>query len=147
LKENPWTQHWKSGGSKTAVMLKSAAFRDEASRKLSDLIKNNCNDCTTTPVLFPYMKSRLYTEFDNGKIAGGRIQQVFLFGAVAILILVMACINFMNLSPAWSTNRSREVGVRKSIGAKKSDLVIQFMTESVLLSFIALLFAMMIVQL
>lgn len=147
IKENPWTQHWKSGGSKTAVMLKSAALMGEANRKLSDLIKNNCDDCTTTPLLFPFLKSRLYAEFENGKNAGGRIQQVILFGAVAALILVMACINFMNLSTARSANRSREVGVRKSIGAKKSDLVIQFMTESVLLSFIAMLFAIMIVQL
>lgn len=147
IRENPWTQHWKSGGSRTAVVLKSADVRDAASHKLSNLIKNNCNDCTTTPILFPYLKSRLHTEFDNGKSAGGRIQQVFLFSAVAILILVMACINFMNLATARAANRSREVGVRKSIGAHKSDLVIQFMTESVLLSFIALLFAMMIVQL
>jgi len=147
LKENPWTQHWKSGGSKTAVVLKSADVRDVASHKLSNLIKNNCDDCTTTPILFPYLDSRLYSEFDNGKSAGGRIQQVFLFGAIAVLILAMACINFMNLATARSANRSREVGVRKSIGAHKSDLVIQFMTESVLLSFIALLFAMVIVQL
>ncbi|WP_339812087.1 ABC transporter permease [uncultured Imperialibacter sp.] len=146
VRENPWTQHWKSGGSKTAVMLKSADSRDAANRKLAGLIKSNCADCSTTPLLFPYLKSRLYSEFENGKNVGGRIQQVFLFGAVAILILVMACINFMNLSTARSANRSREVGVRKSIGARKSDLVIQFMTESVLLSFIAMLFAMGIVQ-
>ena len=146
-KDNPWTQHWKSGGTKTVVMLKSADFTDAANQKLSGIIKKNCSDCSATPLLFPYVKSRLYAEFENGKNTGGRIQQVFLFGAVALLILVMACINFMNLSTARSANRSREVGVRKSIGAHKSDLVIQFMTESLLLSFIALLFAMGIVQL
>ena len=145
--ENPWTQHWKSGGTRTTVLLKSSAFVGMANQKFADLIKNNCPDCTTTPFLFPYVKSRLYNEFENGKNAGGRIQQIYLFGAVAILILVMACINFTNLSTARATSRSREVGIRKSIGAQKNSVVIQFISESMLLSFIGLGFAMMIVQL
>ncbi len=147
IKENPWTQDWRSGGSRTAVLLKADASIKVANKKLSGLVKNNCPECSTTPLLFPYLKSRLYSEFSNGENTGGRIQQVFLFGAIAMLILFMACINFMNLSTARSANRSREVGVRKSIGAHKSDLVIQFMSESLLLSFIALLFAIGIVQL
>jgi len=146
-KENPWTQHWGSGGTRTTVLLKSSAFVDMANQKVADLIKSNCPDCTTTPFLFPYVKSRLYNEFENGKNAGGRIQQTYLFGAVAILILVMACINFTNLSTARATTRSREVGIRKSIGAQKNSLVIQFISESMLLSFIALIFAIVIVQL
>ncbi|HRK54072.1 MAG TPA: ABC transporter permease [Cyclobacteriaceae bacterium] len=146
-KENPWTQHWGSGGTRTTVLLKSSAFVDMANQKVADLIKNNCPDCTTTPFLFPYVKSRLYNEFENGKNAGGRIQQIYLFGAVAILILVMACINFTNLSTARATSRSREVGIRKSIGAQKNGLIVQFISESMLLSFIALIFAIVIVQL
>jgi putative ABC transport system permease protein len=145
VKENPWTQNWRSGGLRTVVLLKTNS--DEANLKLSGLIKKNCPDCTTSAFLFPYAKSRLYAEFENGINTGGRIQQVFLFGAVAILILIMACINFMNLSTARSASRSREVGIRKSIGAQKSGLIVQFLTESVLLSFIALLFALVIVQL
>ncbi|HTE31011.1 MAG TPA: ABC transporter permease, partial [Chryseolinea sp.] len=119
IKENPWTQHWKSGGTQTAVLLKSPAFDEIVNRKFIDLIKNNCPDCSTVPFLFPYAKSRLYNEFENGKSAGGRIQQIYLFGAVAILILMMACINFTNLSTARAVSRSREVGVRKSMGAQK----------------------------
>jgi len=145
VKENPWTQHWRSGGTRTVVVLRSNS--DEANHKLSNLIKKNCPDCTTSPFLFPYVKSRLYSDFENGINTGGRIQQVFLFGTVAILILAMACINFMNLSTARSASRSREVGIRKSIGAQKSGLIIQFISESILLSFIALLFALVIVQL
>lgn len=146
-KENPWTQHWGSGGTRTTLLLKSSALVDMANQKVADLIKNNCPDCTTTPFLFPYTKSRLFNEFENGKNTGGRIQQIYLFGAVAILILVMACINFTNLSTARATSRSREVGIRKSIGAQKSSLVVQFISESMLLSFIALIFAILIVQL
>ncbi|MEP6734437.1 MAG: ABC transporter permease [Chryseolinea sp.] len=145
VKENPWTQHWRSGGTRTVVMLKSKS--DEVNYKLANLIKKNCADCATTPFLFPYSKARLYSNFENGTNSGGRIQQVFLFGAVAILILVMACINFMNLSTARSARRGREVGIRKSIGAQKTGLIIQFITESILLSFIALLFALVIAQL
>lgn len=146
-KENPWTQHWGSGGTRTTVLLKSSAFVDRANQKMADLIKSNCPDCTTSPFLFPYVKSRLYNEFENGKSAGGRIQQIYLFGAVAILILVMACINFTNLSTARATTRSREVGIRKSIGAQKNGLILQFISESILLSLIALIFAIVIVQL
>jgi ABC-type antimicrobial peptide transport system permease subunit len=146
-KENPWTQHWKSGGTQTTVLLKSSSTVDIANQKFGALIKNNCPDCTTTPFLFPYAKSRLYNEFENGKNAGGRIQQIYLFGAVAILILAMACINFTNLSTARAASRSREVGIRKSIGAQKNSLVVQFICESILLSFLAMLFAIVIVQL
>src|SRR6188474_257435 len=147
IKENPWTQNWKSGGTRTVVMLKSATMVDQANDKLINLIKKNCSDCSTTSFLFPYTESRLYSEFENGRKAGGRIQQVFLFSIVAILILLMACINFMNLSTARSTNRSREVGVRKSVGAQKSHLIVQFIAEAVFLSFIAMLFALMMVKL
>jgi putative ABC transport system permease protein len=146
-RENPWTQDWRSGGTKTAVLLQSASLSEEANRKLAGLIRKNCGECTTTSFLFSYHRSRLFGEFDQGKNVGGRIDQVYLFSAVAVLIMLMACINFMNLATVRSASRSREVGVRKSIGARKSDLVVQFMTESVLLSFIALLFATMMVQL
>ena len=147
VKENPWMQNWKSGGTRTVVMLRSSATLGQANNKLINVIKKNCSDCSTTSFLFPYAESRLYSEFENGKKAGGRIRQVFLFSIVAILILLMACINFMNLSTARSTNRSREVGVRKSVGAQKSQLIVQFITEAVFLSFIAMLFAIAIVKL
>jgi len=147
IKENPWMQNWKSGGTRTVVMLRSSAMADQANNKLINLIKKNCSDCSTTPFLFPYAESRLYSEFENGKKAGGRIQQVFLFSVVAILILLMACINFMNLSTARSTNRSREVGVRKSVGAQRFNLIFQFITEAVFLSFIAMIFAVVMVKL
>ena len=147
VKENPWTQNWKSGGTRTVVLLRSATMIDQVNNKLINLIKKNCADCSTTSFLFPYVESWLYSEFENGKQAGGRIQQVFLFSVVAILILLMACINFMNLSTARSTNRSREVGVRKSVGAQKSQLIVQFITEAVFLSFIAMFFAVVMVKL
>ena len=120
VKENPWTQYWKSGGTQTMVTLKPGASLENANAKIAGLIKKNCRDCTTSAFLFPYTSQRLYNEFENGKTAGGRIEQVKLFSIVAAIILLMACINFMNLATAQSATRSREIGVRKVIGAKRS---------------------------
>ena len=146
VKENPWTQHWKSGGTQTMVTLKPGASLENANAKIAGLIKKNCKDCTTSAFLFPYTSQRLYNEFENGKTAGGRIEQVKLFSIVAVIILLMACINFMNLATAQSATRSREIGVRKVIGAKRSGLITHFIFESILLSFIGLLFALVAVQ-
>ncbi|HEX5153777.1 MAG TPA: ABC transporter permease [Parafilimonas sp.] len=147
VKENPWTQHWKSGGTQTMVTLKPGASLKTANAKIARLIKKNCSDCTTSAFLFPYTRQRLYNEFENGKTAGGRIEQVKLFSIVAAIILLMACINFMNLATAQSATRSREIGVRKVIGAKRSGLIMHFIFESILQSLIGLLFALLIVQL
>ena len=147
VKENPWTQDWRSGGTRTMVTLKPAASLANANATLAGLVKKNCADCTTSPFLFQYAKSRLHSKFENGKSVGGRIEQVTLFSVVAAIILMMACINFMNLATARSATRSREVSVRKLIGARRSGLIVRFIAESVLLSFIALLFALAVAQL
>src|SRR5690606_11901950 len=96
---------------------------------------------------FEYVKSRLHSKFENGKSVGGRIEQIMLFSIVAAIILMMACIKFMNLATARSATRSREVSVRKLIGASRSGLIARFIAESVLLSFIALLLALALAQL
>lgn len=145
LKENPWTQHWASGGSRTLVLLRENS--SIPNNKIASLISDKCQDCTTTPFLFPFKQQRLYGEFENGVNIGGKIQQVYLFAGVALLILAMACINFMNLSTARSASRSREVGIRKTIGASRIGLIVQFISESVLLAWIALILALILVQL
>ncbi len=89
----------------------------------------------------------LYSEFKNGKEAGGFIDYVRMFSIIGILVLVIACINFMNLSTARSEKRAREVGVRKAIGSQRKDLIFQFLTESVLITFIAFLVSVLLVQL
>ncbi|SDE14504.1 ABC transporter permease [Niabella drilacis] len=97
--------------------------------------------------LFPFSKAYLYDAFKNGIQAGGRIEYVRLFLILALCILVTGCINFMNMSTARSIKRAREVGIRKAIGARRSLLVTQFISESVLmavLSFIIALTLMMV---
>jgi putative ABC transport system permease protein len=99
-------------------------------------------------VLFhPVTDWHLYSEFKNGKESGGFIDYVRMFSIIGILVLVIACINFMNLSTARSEKRAREVGVRKAIGSQRRDLIFQFLTESVLITFIAFLLSMVFVQL
>jgi ABC-type antimicrobial peptide transport system permease subunit len=88
----------------------------------------------------------LYANFENGVEDGGRIEIVRLFAIIAALILLIACINFMNLSTARSESRAKEVGIRKVVGAQKGSLIGQFLGESILFTLIAGVLALFIVQ-
>jgi putative ABC transport system permease protein len=90
---------------------------------------------------------RLHSRFENGRMVGGAIEYVRLFTSIAIFILVMACINFMNLATARSERRAKEVGIRKSVGSGKSQLIAQFIAESVFIAFIAFVISVLITQL
>ncbi|HVW15154.1 MAG TPA: ABC transporter permease [Mucilaginibacter sp.] len=96
-------------------------------------------------LLHPMDKWRLYSDFENGKIKGGRIQYVWLFGIIGAFVLLLACINFMNLSTARSEKRAKEVGIRKAIGSMRQQLVTQFLSESVVMAGLALLLALLLV--
>jgi putative ABC transport system permease protein len=95
-------------------------------------------------LLHPMDKWRLYSDFENGKIKGGRIQYVWLFGIIGAFVLLLACINFMNLSTARSEKRAKEVGIRKAIGSLRQQLISQFLSESILMACIAFVFAIML---
>ncbi|MBV8390140.1 MAG: FtsX-like permease family protein, partial [Mucilaginibacter sp.] len=97
--------------------------------------------------LHPLKDWHLYNEFKNGKVAGGFVDYVRLFSIIGVLVLTIACINFMNLSTARSEKRAREVGVRKAIGSGRIDLVYQFLLESVLITSISFLVGLLFVQL
>ncbi len=98
-------------------------------------------------VLHPVEDWHLYSDFVKGKEAGGFIDYVRMFSIIGVLVLLIACINFMNMSTARSEKRAREVGVRKAIGSQRKDLIFQFLTESILITFISFLFSIVIVQL
>jgi len=97
--------------------------------------------------IYPMAKWRLYNEFTDGINTGGFIKYVKLFGIFGLIVLVIACINFMNLSTARSEKRAKEVGVRKAMGSGREQLIGQFLSESLLISFVALFFAIGIVEL
>jgi putative ABC transport system permease protein len=124
-------------------------------RKASDAIKDarikNIGKSETglRPELFlhPMSKWHLYSDFKNGINTGGHIEFVWLFGAIGTFVLMLACINFMNLSTARSQKRAKEVGVRKVIGSARSQLVSQFFIESLLVVSLAFIFSILLVQL
>jgi len=89
----------------------------------------------------PFTENYLNSHFENGKPVGGRIKYVRIFTVVAIFILVIACINFMNMATARAVNRAKEVGVRKVVGAQRKSLILQFMGESMMISFFAMILA------
>jgi putative ABC transport system permease protein len=95
--------------------------------------------------LYPMDKWHLYSEFKNGKPAGGPIQFVWLFSIIGIFVLLLACINFMNLSTARSEKRAKEVGIRKTVGSLRSQLIRQFLSESVLVAFVSFIFSIVLV--
>ena len=90
-------------------------------------------------------KWRLYTDFENGKNVGGYIKYVRLFGILGLVVLLIACINFMNLSTARSSKRAKEIGIRKAVGSLRKQLIGQFLSESMLITIIAFLLSLVIV--
>jgi putative ABC transport system permease protein len=98
-----------------------------------------------TLFLHPLKKWHLYNDYRNWVNVGGRIQYVKLFGIIGVFVLLIACINFMNLSTARSQKRAREVGIRKTMGSQRTQLMIQFLSESMLTAFIAFLFSVCLV--
>ncbi|HEX7016486.1 MAG TPA: FtsX-like permease family protein, partial [Cyclobacteriaceae bacterium] len=97
--------------------------------------------------LYPLLRWRLYSNFENGIEQGGMSDYVQLFTVIAVFIIVIACINFMNLATARSERRAREVGIRKSVGSRRRELIFQFIGESVLLAFISCIIAILAAQL
>ena len=141
--------YWGNNSTRTYVLLKQNASFASANAKIKTLrVKYEPSEPRWQMFLYPMSKWRLYSSFTNGvEDGGGRIQYVRLFAIVAAIIILIACINFMNLSTARSEKRAREVGIRKVVGASKRGLITQFIGESVLLAFIAGVFAVIIVQL
>lgn len=142
-------QYWGNNSTRTYVLLKENSSIVSANEKMKVLKPKYAPDEPKWEMfLYPMERWHLYSNFVNGVEDGsGRITYVRLFAIVAAFILLIACINFMNLGTARSEKRAKEVGIRKVIGARKYALVTQFIGESVLISLIAGLFAIVVVQL
>ena len=137
--KQPWMQVWDANWVRTYVELEPSADRSLVNKKLSNYIDTKHKGNTTVCFLFAMNDWNLHDSFSNGKQDGGRIQYVRLFSLIAWIILLIACINFMNLSTARSEQRAKEVGVRKVLGAGKGKLIAQFISETMLMSFMALI--------
>lgn len=149
-KVNPYmtNQDWGNNFCLTMVQLTGKDAFDRADGYMKSIFQHHGFDAgEATAFLHPLSKWHLYDEFENGKLVGGKIDQVKIFLLLAFCILLIACVNFMNLSTARSEKRAKEVGVRKAIGSSRTALVSQFMMESMLLSFIGMIVAFMLMEL
>lgn len=142
---------WRANAFNIYVLLTEHASFENASLKIRDAKLRKINEALAKkkPALFIHPMSRwqLYSKFEDGINTGGRIQYVWMFGIIGVFVLLMACINFMNLSTARSEKRAREVGIRKAIGSLRSQLIHQFFSESILTAFFSLAVAVLLVYL
>jgi len=129
----------------TFIQLQKDIAAEKVKEKIFGFIRKRIPESVTSLLLMPYTRIHLHEYFGYTKEPGA-IQYVYIFSIIALFVLLIACINFMNLSTARSANRAKEVGLRKVVGASKGHLIRQFFGESVLFSFIALVFAVIIVN-
>jgi putative ABC transport system permease protein len=144
---NEWLQEWGNNGIQNFVELSEGANPQQVNNKLYNFISQKDTTAIAKPFLLSINDWRLRNNFEEGKQAGGRIVVVRLFMIIGIILIIIACINFMNLATARSEQRAREVGVRKAMGAGRGALIRQFFSESIIMSFTAMLIASLIVWL
>lgn len=155
LIRNPWVKTmdnpWGSNFSQTFVQVADNADMGKVSAKIKNTKLNNLSkeEAINKWVVFlqPMSKWNLHNEFKNGVNTGGNIQYVWLFGIIGIFVLILACINFMNLSTARSEKRAKEVGIRKTVGSLRSQIIKQFFAESYLVVLLAFVLCLVLVAL
>ncbi|GAB1857077.1 ABC transporter permease [Flavobacteriaceae bacterium MHTCC 0001] len=156
LSQNPWiakSKHpWGSNFTQTYVQLSDNAVLETASKKIKDIKLTKLSEergKKSKPKVFlqPMSKWHLYGNFEDGINTGGGIDNVWLFGMIGLFVLLLACINFMNLSTARSEKRAKEVGIRKAIGSNRKQLINQFFSESILVSILAFAISIVLVAL
>lgn len=149
LKENDnWVHNWGNTDAPTYIQLKEGADPKKVGTQIKDFIyryKEKSPNYRIELGLIPYTQKYLRGNFRNGYLDGGRIEYVNLFSLVAVFILLIACINFMNLAAARSSKRAKEVGVRKVIGAGRASLIGQFLGEAVLLTLFSVILSVFLV--
>jgi ABC-type antimicrobial peptide transport system permease subunit len=149
----PWLRKdsWDQDGFQTFVELNENEDMGKVSAKIKDLMLNkvDAEKAKSKPVVFllPMSHWHLYGDFDNGVNVGGGIKFVWMYGIIGIFVLLLACINFMNLATARSEKRAKEVGIRKAIGSMRIQLIKQFLCESLLVVAFAFLLSLIIAQL
>lgn len=151
LATQPWIDrdNWENNSFQMYMELHPGIAVADVENNVRDILQEKSVDKNSKKEVFfhPIGKWRLYSDFENGKIKGGMIEYVQLFTVIGVFILVIACINFMNLATARAERRAREVGIRKSIGSRRTELIRQFIGESMFIAFIAFAIAIVMVEL
>ena len=141
----PNGQNWWNTGPVTYLHLKKGTDITQFNAKITNFIDKYLKDNDFTLFTRPYSSAYLNANYENGVQTGGRIEYVKLFSIIAIFILVIACINFMNLSTAKASRRLKEVGIKKAVGSTRAALIMQFLSEAVFMAFLSLILACIMV--
>jgi putative ABC transport system permease protein len=148
MKEIGWeNSRWDYNNNETIILLKPGITEKMANERFRDVIKTNAPGLKEEIFVHPIAKWRLWSKFENGKIVGGGIDSVRMFSLLAGFILLIACINYMNLSTARSVKRAKEVGIRKVVGAGRFSIILRFLGESITISFLSVIICLVFVQL
>ena len=147
LNQWPARTNWGNHSFFTLMELNKEANVSQLNIKLKDIVRQHYALAKEDIFLFPLTKIHLYGQFVNGKSSGGQIQQVEIFVGLSLGILLVACINFMNLSTAYAQKRAKEIAIKKTIGATKISLIFQFLLESLILTAISIFFSIVVVEL
>lgn len=140
-------KEWHNSSFMVYLELTPGANVDQVGKYITSVMFQHNQDKISTYFAFPMSKWHLYSDFKDGKNVGGMIEYVRMFTIIAIIILLIACINFMNLSTAQSEKRAKEVGIRKTLGSDKKQLITQFFFESMILALMAFVFSIAFVYL
>lgn len=147
-KNKQWIDQWGNNNVRTNILLRKNTNPVLLAEKLKHEINKHTEESKNIELFIqPLKDSYLYGNFENGKQAGGRIEYVRIFFIVAVLVLIIASINFMNLTTAQAAKRAKEVGLRKTVGAVKSQLAFQFLSESMLMVLFSSVLALLMVYL
>jgi putative ABC transport system permease protein len=141
----PGFDMWNNEGPSTYLLLKEGTDIEKLNAKIAGYLKGYNKGSIFSLFVRPYSSAYLYGHYENGKQAGGRIEYVKLFSLVALFILVIACINFMNLSTAKASRRMKEVGVKKVVGSSRRALILQFLSEAVFMALLSVIVASFLV--
>jgi putative ABC transport system permease protein len=139
-----WVTKWGNIGPLNYILVKNGTDINRFNKDIADIVTTNNGDSTRQVFATKFSDVYLHNNFGNNANGSGRIEYVKMFSLLAIFILLIACINFMNLSTAKASGRMKEVGIKKVVGAGRKQLIFQFLTESVLLTMFAMLFAFII---
>jgi len=137
--------NWQDHNAQLFVELAPGVTPEQATARVKNLPTPYQKDFHEEAFIYPLDKAHLYNNFTMNKPDGGRITMVWLFGIIGAFVLLLACINFMNLSTARSEKRAKEVGIRKTIGSLRTQLITQFLSESVLLAIVSFVIALLLV--
>ncbi len=144
--EMPWVKEWHNSGPRGYVMLKEGTDLGSFNQKIAGFISEKSGQESRIPFLKPFSSKYLYGNFKDGQQVGGRISYVKFFSLIALFILFIACINFMNLSTARASKRLKEMGIKKVLGSRRKELIIQHLGEAFFIVILSLAVALVMVH-